>query len=161
MNNAHLDWMNCNSIRTILNNFLRLFKFKSTGVGPLADVRMVLTWLCLCPADKNTTKVERSTYYAFGSTIIVLDVYALITSVNFFRNFMHTDVGNCLYATAQIMGLLSNMYTMIVMFFARKELRGLFDGLSEIYRTSGWHTACGAFAWKILCLQNSIMSHEF
>lgn len=74
---------------------------------PLADVKRVLIWLCLCPADKNTTRMEQSIYYASSFTIIAVDVYAMIASVNFILNFMHTDVENSLYATAQIMALLS------------------------------------------------------
>lgn len=104
--------------------------------SPLITSQRVLTWLCVCPADENTTKLERFSYILFTFTTFFVQIILLIGSIAYFLTFMRTDMKESLYSLSQIAGSSGIMYMMIAMFFRREKISSIFTKLSKLYEAS-------------------------
>lgn len=104
---------------------------------PLVTNQRVLSWLCVCPVDKNTNKWQKLVYKIFTISLAILMMGIFVSSSMFFWKFMAVDVEEALYAVYQVMGSTCLLYIMfIVVCFSRSKLNVTFSKLSDIYKAS-------------------------
>lgn len=106
------------------------------AMEPMATARKVLTWLCIVPADEETTKFKKLIYIACTSALMVSTICGFLTSSAFIIKFMSTNLEDCLYALIQICATVGDTYMMLVAFILRHKIAALFDRLAAIYRAS-------------------------
>lgn len=102
-------------------------------MNPLVTNKKVLTWLCLCPAEKSTKWSWKLIYAIFALTIFTGNLCAFVVSVVYFMQFVSTDLEGCLYALYQIGAFSALIYMTMTAFYLRHEISALFESLSEIY----------------------------
>lgn len=100
---------------------------------PLVTNQKVLTWICICPVDKNATKFEKSARIGITSLIVITLFCGFIASVVFFVKFVSIDLEKSLYTVFQIVGTLLILYSFIVLYLFRNEINAIFEHLTEIY----------------------------
>ncbi|XP_055310916.1 putative odorant receptor 69a [Sitodiplosis mosellana] len=100
---------------------------------PLATSKRVLTWLCLLPAKKNTTKWERGSYVALLLALIVSDVTVALSSFLYILNFKSHDLQDISIALFQFLATIPVANTIIVAFIHRHKIPAVLDKLSKFY----------------------------
>lgn len=101
---------------------------------PIEKIRQVFTWLCLHPFDETTTLGQRILYKMFGSSVLISNVYGLITSVAFFLKFFPVDLEGCLFALFQILAYFGVSYATVAIFLQRDSISKIFQQLANIYK---------------------------
>lgn len=101
---------------------------------PIERIREVFNWLCLKSFDKTITFGRKALYTLCGSAVFLSNVYALITSVEFFRKKISVDLEECLFALFQILGCFAVTYTTVAMFLQRDKITKIFQTLTDIYK---------------------------
>lgn len=108
----------------------------SAAMRPLATNHRVLTWLCLCPAAKNTTRWVQFSYILFTVTTFLLVIIEQISSIVYFFTFVRSDLEIALNSIFQIFTGFGLLYMLIAMFFLRDQISAIFIKLSDIYKAS-------------------------
>lgn len=100
---------------------------------PLQTNKMALTWLCVCPADVNTSIWKRLAYLAFTLLTIAFVFSSVVASVAFFVKFVSVSLEMALNAVWQIGALSSLLYFLAVAYGIRRKINGIFESLEKIY----------------------------
>lgn len=108
----------------------------SATIRPLATSQKVLTWLCVYPADKNTSFLKRCAYVALYFYVLIGNMSVLISSIVFFVTYVSTDFELSLYAVFQMAAYTSSTYLMLLAYTLRNQITSVFDGLARIYEAS-------------------------
>lgn len=103
---------------------------------PLATIRRILTWLCICPFDQNTSIRKKTLFMISTWFLFAFEVSYLVSSIVFFANNVLVDVEKCLYAVLQVAASSSLVYKVIVAFILRKRINHFFGTLQTIYEES-------------------------
>lgn len=103
---------------------------------PLKSIQHGLHWLCVFPFDKNTNTTKKMVYIFFISSIFFLHLCALAASAVFIFKFISIDMQRSVFALLQFGTFFSTTYSIIVAFFIREQIIGIFKKISEIYRAS-------------------------
>lgn len=103
---------------------------------PLETNKKVLTWLSICPLDKNANWNQKLVRIAFSFVFIGNQVVAFAGSLTFFLKYVSVDLEQCLYALFQLAAEVSVMYMLTIAFVQRYKITALFDNLSKIYDAS-------------------------
>lgn len=101
---------------------------------PLVTQQQVLTWLCIYPADKSTSKWLKRAYVIFSVAVVVANSLGLITSVAYVYKFISIDLESSLCSILQIVATLSTSYAYILFFTFRHKIVAFFINLSDIYK---------------------------
>lgn len=125
----------------ILSNKTKIFTKKSieTDMKPLKSIQQALTWLCVLPFDKSTARREKVASLLFVLATMCINLCALAASMAFVFKYKSTDLTECLFALIQISGFVNATYTIIVGFFIRRRIPGIFKKLTDIYDASMLH----------------------
>lgn len=103
---------------------------------PLATSQKVLTWLCVYPADRNTSFLKKCAYVALYFYVLIGNMSVLISSMVYFATYVSTDFELSLYAVFQIAAYTSSTYLMLLAYTLRYKITAVFDGLARIYDAS-------------------------
>lgn len=103
---------------------------------PLVTNRRVMTWLCMCPAEKSASKKERIFYVAFAFTVTTTSLIFLLASVVYVMKYLLIDFEPSLYALFQAVAEVAMMNLVFVAFLMRHQIEAVFTQLSKIYRAS-------------------------
>ena len=103
---------------------------------PLVTNRRVLTWLCVYPSERTTTKSQQLAYLAFSFIVFTGILSSLIASVAFFIKHVSTDLEVALYAVSQIAAAASILYAILMTYFQRRGIATIFQQLAAIYERS-------------------------
>lgn len=103
---------------------------------PLEINRIILTWVCAIPADKNTSKLKKLLYAVLSLILFLAVLNVSLVSGAFIFKFGSTDLEGSFYALAQLAAYAAMTYTIIVTFFIRNEILHMLDNLSNLCETS-------------------------
>lgn len=103
---------------------------------PLVTNQRVLTWLCVYPGEKTTSKIKQLAYIIFSLIVFSGILSSLIASVAYFMKFVSIDLEVALYAVSQIAAAASVLYAIVMTYFSRHGIASIFHKLSEIYDKS-------------------------
>ena len=100
---------------------------------PLATSHRVMTWVCLLPANENTSKWEKRSYIALN-VILVLTVLALFSSsLTYVIKFRSIDSEGAFFSLFTTAGATAMGNTIIVAFVFRHKIPPFFEQLAEVY----------------------------
>lgn len=105
---------------------------------PMKTTKSLLTWLCMCSADKSTSVKQRILYILVASTIFALNLFCLVSNMVFFIKFVSTDSKGALFAFMSIFGNIAMLYTLMNAFHLRYKTNRIFGTLSVICCESKW-----------------------
>lgn len=100
---------------------------------PLETNRLILTWLCVYPADKNVTEQYKTLRLLFGIGVFVANLLVFIASIVFLVKFASIDIEEALFTLIQLAGTLNILYVSVIIFVVRHKVVGLFKSLDKIY----------------------------
>lgn len=103
---------------------------------PLATNRQVLTWLCICPSDQNTSALKKTFFTILALVSFALVFSFLVSSIVFFLKNVSIDLENGLYALVQIACSFDSVYMFAVVFISRKKINRFLQTLVTIYEES-------------------------
>lgn len=103
---------------------------------PLATNRRILTWLCVCPFDRDTSIVEKMFFIILTLFLFALVSSALVSSIVFFANNVSVDIESSLYALVEIAAYSGLLYMLMVVFILRKRINRFLGTLETIYDES-------------------------
>lgn len=103
---------------------------------PIKEIRQILIWISVIPADNGTSKWQTIGYRICSFSIFAMLLSLTTASIFFCHKFMSIDLETSLYSMAQIAAFTAMIYTIIVTFFIRHDIEALFDGLYNICETS-------------------------
>lgn len=113
---------------------------------PLKTFHCLLTWLCMCAADKSASVRMRILYIGVVSMIFALNLFCLVSNLIFFIKFFSTDLKGALFAFMSIYGNFAILWTLINAFRARHKINEIFESLSVI--CSGSKSMCSMWNQK-------------
>lgn len=99
---------------------------------PLGTYQQILIWIRAFP-EETATKWQKLSHIVFTIFIIISSIGTIVFSVASVLKHMSTSLEVALYATTQITGLLGVTYSLIVLYFLRNKIYGVFDNLKKIY----------------------------
>lgn len=102
-------------------------------IRPLHTTRRVLTWLCLYPADKNTSKLTKLAYIIVSSIVFTTCLYCSASSIVYFMKYVSTDSEEALYALILCIGVLPLIIAILIAFALRHKITVIFEKLTNIY----------------------------
>lgn len=108
--------------------------FQRVYMIPLETNRWVLTWLCVFPPERHTSKWKRLAHVAFSLTVFFINAGSFFGSLAFFLKYMSVDLEQCIFALVQMIGEVNMSYISIITFLLRDKIKAIYDNLSRIYR---------------------------
>lgn len=105
-------------------------------MNPLATNQRVLTWLCICPFDRDTRIWQKTLCVILTLFLFTFIFSLLVSSIVFFVQNVSIDFESCLYAVFQIAGISGLIDEWSVAFILRKRVHLLFGSLAKIYEES-------------------------
>lgn len=103
---------------------------------PLVTNQLVLTWLCVFPANEETSKWKKLAYVTLTFVTIVSMMCAIVGSVAFLMEYASADLKLALYTLYPITAGGSMLYACIIVFFKRHRMPIIFEKLANIYQSS-------------------------
>lgn len=101
----------------------------------LKSNRRVLTWLCIYPADENTSEWQKRAHVAFSVFVFGLNLFACGASAVYFIKYASDDLESSLLALSQMSGCINALYINIITFSSRHKITAVIDSLSDIYKS--------------------------
>lgn len=102
----------------------------------LKSNKLVLRWLCVCPAVENTSIWRKLAHIAFTLLNILCIFTSVWASVNFFLKYVSSNLELALNAIWQIGALSSLLYFLAVAYLTRQKFMRMFETLDQIYDQS-------------------------
>lgn len=104
---------------------------------PLVTNRQCLVWLCICPADKSTSRWQKAAHAISAATALSGLIAGFASETAFAWKFISIDAGQAMYALTFMSGELAVFYMALVgMIFQRHKIDKIFINLSAIYKAS-------------------------
>lgn len=100
---------------------------------PMAVTQRVLTWFCMYPASKFTSRFRKNIYIIFTLAAFIGDLQSIAAAAMFFVKNASVDLGGSLYAVFQVCDVFGAAYAIPVGLFMQHKIRDLFESLSAIY----------------------------
>lgn len=119
--------------KTFLNIELKKIFVK---MKPLVTNYRVLTWLCVCPPEESINRRRKLVYIPLISSILIGNIFFVWTSIVFFTKTVSVNLEASLFSLLQILAFSNIIYLIIVASILRRQIAGLFSGLSRIYDES-------------------------
>lgn len=106
---------------------------KNPQIKPLTTNARVLTWICICPVEANTSKKRKLTYIIFTFTLFLTVLTTFISSYVFFKENFSNDIEKSFYALLQLIVYLGLTYVILSIFLSRHKITAFLKTLSDIY----------------------------
>lgn len=103
-------------------------------MDPLATNRRVLTWLCVFPPEKGTTKAQRMAHVALSLSVFVVNMGSFFVSLAYFLKYMSIDLEQSLFAVVQMLGEVNMTYISIITYILRRQITATYKSLCRIYK---------------------------
>lgn len=100
------------------------------------SIQQMLIWLCICPADQNTSQLKRYSHTVFSILVVTILSLASLSGAILCVKFLSIDLEECLFALYHTSATSTLLYMLIAVFFSRKRISATFRSLSEIYNTA-------------------------
>lgn len=103
---------------------------------PLKTNLAVLKILCMYPVDAKTGVLTKVAFITF--TTITLAVLAItdVGSAVFFWRYLSIDLIKAFQGMAQAILVFNALYTCLILFYARHQVKAMLDKLTVIYKAS-------------------------
>lgn len=101
---------------------------------PLKTNRRVLQWFCVYPANESDSLWIRFAYICFALFMLAINIIVIVVSITFFIRFASTNLEEALFTVIQLAGIVTMTYVMIITFFQRFKIIGIFKSLENIYK---------------------------
>lgn len=102
---------------------------------PLHTTELVLTWLCLLPTDKTTSKWVKFGYLLLSVTAITINNSMLIASIVYFLKYPSTGEA-IFFLVFEIIGVIPMIAMMLISYCLRHKIVLIFNKFSQIYAES-------------------------
>lgn len=126
---------------------------------PLKTTKRVLTWLCVYPTDKLTSKWKKMGFFMFSLICFVLNLNGLAASAAYFLKYVSDDLESALYALFQTDSLTAIAYTHILLLLSRREIIAIFENLFKIYDARNYICWYFSLLWFLICVQELNRTH--
>lgn len=107
-------------------------------------------WLCMCPAEKSSSAVNKIAYTTISLIIFAINVGCTVSGYMYFIKFRSIDLKGCLFAFMASSATLVVLYTMMSAYQMRYKIKQLFEKLLIICCSS-----------KCLSLKQKKMKNKF
>lgn len=99
----------------------------------LATNQKVLTWLCICPFDRDTSNWKKSFFAILTFFLFALEFTASIAGIVFVVNNVSIDLESSLFAVYHIAAHCGLSYMFFVAFILRKGINRFLGTLEAIF----------------------------
>lgn len=106
---------------------------KSNNIKPLNLDQEVLTWLCVLPAEKSTSKWRKRTYIAFVLAAILCVLTVTLSSLMYALKFMSIDLQKSLIGLESVFAAIQMANSIVVLFLIHHKIPIIYGNLTEIY----------------------------
>ena len=103
---------------------------------PLVINRRMLTWVCGCPLEEGTTKVEKIIQIVVGLVILTMTFGQLYLHLFHFFKLVAIDLEEALYTFYLFSAWFPLLNGIVSAFISRNKISIMFGKLSEIYDAS-------------------------
>lgn len=103
---------------------------------PLITNHRVSIWLCICPADENTSKLKKILHRMFSGFCVISMICTFIASLIFALKNTSAKIEESLFAMLQIVTISAMIYMLVVASILRRKIANIFKSLSDICRAS-------------------------
>lgn len=104
---------------------------------PLATTKLVMTWLCMHPANESlSTHKKTANNPVLGLTMFAINLFSVAACSIFIWKFATTDLIATLFAFNGVATFGASLYTIPITFLSRYQAYDIFEELSEIYDAS-------------------------
>lgn len=100
---------------------------------PLKTTRLVLTWLCVYPADESTSRWKKLAYLMCYLSVLLGNIGNLAAGAAYFIKYLLIDLEKALFAFSQMGALITSAYIIVTLLYLRHRIEVVFDGLAKIY----------------------------
>lgn len=102
---------------------------------PLKTNRFVLTWLCVYPAEIDTSIWKQRAQKSFCIFNFVFLILLICTSLmHLSKSHIERNSEEIVFMVLQITGILNSIYLMAAIFILRDKITQMLDSLTEIYK---------------------------
>lgn len=106
---------------------------KRYKMNPLETNQRVLMWLCGFPPNESSTKIERIAYIIFTLSIISSYSLSVEAGITFIIKTYAINLEETLFSLYHTIGSLIMIYQTVATVIFRRQITGIFEGLSKIY----------------------------
>lgn len=104
---------------------------------PLAETEIVMTWLCMLPANESSSMQKKTAKNVVVCVIMfAIDLFSVVACLAFIWRFASTDLNATLFAVLGVATFGASLYAIPIAFFSRHRARSIFNQLSAIYEAS-------------------------
>lgn len=100
---------------------------------PIAIDQRILTWLCVLPAEENTSKWKKRAYILLVLGLIVANITVFSSSLIYAMKFISIDLQRTMIVSPQVIAAIPMANTIVVTFFLRHKIPPIFEKLSKFY----------------------------
>lgn len=101
-------------------------------MDPLLSNKWALTWLCVYPAAKTTSKLKRMAYLMFTVIVLFGLMCGTVSHFAYFMKYKSTDLEGSLFGFMGFATFLALDYVMVFIYSQRRQVISIFDELSSI-----------------------------
>lgn len=109
---------------------------KNSELRPLGTTQEVLTWLSVCRASENTTKLFKSFCFCFTSIVLMSELFGLTSAVINCVQLFSNNLDDFFYSLFHVLGHSLGVFSLIYGLFSRQKITSLLEQLTEIYNAS-------------------------
>lgn len=102
-------------------------------MDPLFTYKWVLTWLCVYPAAKTTSKLTKMAHIVFTLTVLIGPLCGAVSHAAYILKFKSTNLNGAVFAFMGFTSLIAIIYIMISLYSQRHEITILFEQLTKIH----------------------------
>lgn len=99
----------------------------------LSTDQRVLTWICVFPVNKTTSKCRKLTYITLALAITLIMLTAFMSSLKYSLNFMSFNLQETLVGLRPFLVSVQALNSIVVTFFLRHKIPPIYEQLREIY----------------------------
>lgn len=101
-------------------------------MDPLLTNKWALTWLCVYPAAKTTSKTTRIAHIMFTATVLFGLLCGTVSHFAYFLKYKSTDLEGSLFGFMGFASFLALDYVMIFIYSQRSQVITIFEQLTNI-----------------------------
>lgn len=102
-------------------------------MDPLYTNKWALTWLCVYPATKTTSKWTKMAHISFTVANLIGQLCGAVSHFVYFLKYKSIDLGGAVYAFMGFTSFVALIYITISLYSQRHEIAILFEKLTKIY----------------------------
>lgn len=113
----------------------------------LDSAKLVLTWLCMLPANDSTPEWKKRAYFAAFLSVNILNIACAISQLTYFLQFKSIDIEGSVLNLLGVVGPGAVVYVSIIAFSLRQKIHVIFQKFTAICDGG----KCSMFALVKLC----------